>query len=555
MEQLINTLLSSVFSMYLPIPEVATRIAISIALSGIISKLLQMIFTWVELHLDITRLFRRSHSYVIINPDHEMYDKLLKHIYDKHINMLIGCKLESDLGKNKLTALKLKKSYIKETYLNQHVIWFSLDETHTNVDKSKNAPLQSESTIKIIVSSSSPLTIIESYINDFIRDTHNKISNKIPIYRIQSKSSKKGERNLRWQCSVVKLSKNIKNTIMSETVEKNLYLDVEKFVIGEQFYLEKGLPYKRGYILHGPPGCGKTSVIKAIANQYKLPIFIIDLSILKSNAEFTKIAFDISSHLADASKYMVVFEDIDRSSIFDRWNSAVTMDCFLNILDGIDEYYGRITVLTGNDIEKMSSTKALLRPGRIDTIVELSTCTMSQIEQIIRFYTGHFDPNTMKLDPNIIITPAQLIQLILILLDPHKIIAVLNRNKNFEKISYEKVLGIYHADSKIESELKSEIKNPDADDDSDSDDDLCGVARQIKQTKSKLSTIDFKIALNVNKLDTLSAPDRILHDRLVLNKRSTELRLDKLSKQFELEQHNIKSNNVQSKKRGRRRIS
>ena len=558
MEHLLNNLLGAVFGMYLPIADISARIAISIPSAGIVARILSTIFEWIGSNLNIINFFRRSYSYVIIGSEHDMYDKLTKHIYDRYTESLLGCKLEKDIGKNLFSIIKLKKHFVEETYLDKHKIFFNIrEETKTNkTENDKSTSEEPKSKPDIMVSSNSSMMILESYLNSFIRDVNNKISNKIPIYRIRSHSSKKkDDRDFSWVCSIVKLSKNIKNTIVSETVEKNFYSDVEKFMLSENFYLEKGLPYKRGYILHGLPGCGKTSIIKAIANQYNLPIFIIDLSIIKSNTEFIKITSDINSHVSDDKKYIVVFEDIDKASMFDRW-SEITMDCFLNILDGIDEYYGRITILTTNNLDKISSTKALVRPGRIDVIVELTTCTILQIESIIKCYVEDFDPNLMKINPDVIITPAQLIQLILILNDPNKIIAVLNKNKNFEKISHEKVLEIYHDNSKIDIDLLP-VKQKQLDDGDDLDEPKSRLSKQIEQEKKKLSVVELKISQNEKKIDTMPVMDKLKYDRCVLSKKTIELRLEKLSERLELEQHNKKMNtddpNEYKYKRKRRR--
>lgn len=57
--------------------------------------------------------------------------------------------------------------------------------------------------------------------------------------------------------------------------EEELRDDVARFFSPEEarFYRARGMPHRRGYLLHGVPGSGKTSVIKAIACDLNLPIF------------------------------------------------------------------------------------------------------------------------------------------------------------------------------------------------------------------------------------------------------------------------------------------
>ncbi len=138
---------------------------------------------------------------------------------------------------------------------------------------------------------------------------------------------------------------------------------------------------------------------------------------------------------------MIVFEDVDRSTLFSG-DSNITMDCFLNILDGLDESYGRITIFTANDVEKIVSNRALVRPGRIDAIVKLGHCTLGQIEAILQFYFEDTrkspldakDAIKQRLDPDIVVSPAQLTQLILIVNDPSKVVDILNKHKDMTNL-------------------------------------------------------------------------------------------------------------------------
>lgn len=60
----------------------------------------------------------------------------------------------------------------------------------------------------------------------------------------------------------------------------HLLEDVKKFLKPETsaFYRKRGLPVRRGYLLHGPPGTGKTSLISVIATELELPIYLVDLA-------------------------------------------------------------------------------------------------------------------------------------------------------------------------------------------------------------------------------------------------------------------------------------
>jgi chaperone BCS1 len=57
-----------------------------------------------------------------------------------------------------------------------------------------------------------------------------------------------------------------------------LLTDIRDFFAHEEYYLERGIPWRRGYLLHGVPGSGKTSTILAIASELQLDVYLIPLS-------------------------------------------------------------------------------------------------------------------------------------------------------------------------------------------------------------------------------------------------------------------------------------
>jgi chaperone BCS1 len=84
-------------------------------------------------------------------------------------------------------------------------------------------------------------------------------------------------------------NKSLANTVVSDRVQAELLDEVRDFWRSEAAYKSRGLPYKRGYILHGPPGTGKTSLIKGLASEYKCDIVAIDMDNIKDNNQLEKV--------------------------------------------------------------------------------------------------------------------------------------------------------------------------------------------------------------------------------------------------------------------------
>lgn len=555
MEDTINSIAMTLFSIYLPIADTGSRIAISLAISKIFSKIVCSIINFILSFKIVDYMFSNNIS-ILIEPSNVMYPKILKYIYDKYQHMICGYKLQNDYGANKLNANKFKKTSIKEEYVHNNIkysIYLTLDEKvndiQNNTNKSKKNPINN---LDIIISSNTTIKIMELYLNNIILNANVHVSNKIPIYRINSINGKNDNSELSWKCSITKLSKNTKNTIVSDDVQQHFYNDIDNFINGEKYYETRGLPYKRGYILHGEPGCGKTSLIKAIANQYQLPIFIVDLNSIKTNSDFVKITNDISTHVVNDQKYLVVFEDIDRTELFEnyRYRNSVTKDCFLNVLDGLDEYSGRITILTANDFSVLSRIKALVRPGRIDNIIEIKYCTLKQIDLILKFY---FDDENLevKVNPNIIINPSQLIQLIFKIKNIDSVVKILNKYKDFTKLNLEKIHELYSintCEQKVEDVV---VNNEEAKVDKDEDDiDINNLSRKdqnrlrlqkraeknlnenIKFLSKQIRIYDLKIGQAQK--ENMSQKEKIHYGKLVLHKESCEIKLAEANNRLEL---------------------
>jgi chaperone BCS1 len=169
--------------------------------------------------------------------------------------------------------------------------------------------------------------------------------------------------------------------------EKNeLISDVREFCNSEEEYVDYGIPYKRNYLFYGPPGTGKTSTITAIASEFNFGICLLNFGTDLEDNEFIRLMSRIPEN------YILVLEDIDSLFIDNRTqgkNSLVSFSTLLNTLDGIARRQKLITFMTTNFKDKLDS--ALMRPGRVDKIIEFKPCVEEQIRDMFQHYRPGMD--------------------------------------------------------------------------------------------------------------------------------------------------------------------
>lgn len=134
---------------------------------------------------------------------------------------------------------------------------------------------------------------------------------------------------------------------------------VENFLASKDFYLENRIPWKRGILLYGKPGNGKTSIIRTIISNYNFkPVTIV----AGANDEAVREAF---SYAEEQSPSLLYFEDLD--SLLEK---SVDISSFLNLMDGISAKNGLLVIATANEVKKLK-TNITDRPSRFDRKFEI----------------------------------------------------------------------------------------------------------------------------------------------------------------------------------------
>jgi chaperone BCS1 len=189
------------------------------------------------------------------------------------------------------------------------------------------------------------------------------------------------------QFGEAKRKRPLESVVLERGVKERIVEDVQAFLAARTWYLDRGIPYRRGYLLYGPPGTGKSSFIQALAGH-------LDFNIAIMNVSERGLTDDRLNHLLTKvpRRTIVLLEDVDvafvnrRKPGADGYSGAtVTFSGLLNALDGVASAEERIIFLTTNHIEKLD--EALIRPGRVDMTIRLGEATEYQIDGIWdRFY-------------------------------------------------------------------------------------------------------------------------------------------------------------------------
>ncbi|KAJ6610641.1 hypothetical protein B0H10DRAFT_1883311 [Mycena sp. CBHHK59/15] len=234
-----------------------------------------------------------------------------------------------------------------------------------------------------------------------------------------------------WAKTIIKSRRALSTLILPLDIKETILADAQEFLASEKWYNMAGIPHRRGYLLYGEPGTGKSSTIHALAGELGLEIYFISLASPGIDD------YSLGKLISDTpSRCILLIEDIDCAFPSRDENdedeepeldkdgkplrhastppkSAVTLSGLLNVLDSVSSEEGRLTFATTNHIENLDS--ALIRAGRMDmkarpcivlTIryqIHYKLATSAQIEQVFKrffpIFPDVFESNSDEDDP------------------------------------------------------------------------------------------------------------------------------------------------------------
>ncbi|RAK94822.1 BCS1 and AAA domain-containing protein [Aspergillus ibericus CBS 121593] len=207
-----------------------------------------------------------------------------------------------------------------------------------------------------------------------------------------------------WFSLPSKKTRPLSTVVIDPEIKSNLLKDMEGFFHPRTryWYDTRGIPYRRGYLFHGPPGTGKSSLCLAMASLIDLEIYTVSLNSKTMNGDSLTRLF-----LSLPKRCLVLFEDVDQAGIekrsiggtslqsdevMDADNrasdspessehspSGITLSEVLNIIDGVSAQEGRILIMTTN--KPLALDEALRRPGRVDVSFPFKMATRRDIKE------------------------------------------------------------------------------------------------------------------------------------------------------------------------------
>jgi len=191
-----------------------------------------------------------------------------------------------------------------------------------------------------------------------------------------------------WRGQQTKLPRPLSSVITIDDIGERLLEDMRAFFQSQTWYVQRGIPWRRGYMLSGPPGTGKSSLVFALASELSIPIFSLSLGTAIDDGGLAGLLADIPE------RSILLIEDVDTFDVSQsrkiekngEKKEYISLSGLLNALDGVIAGEGRTVIMTTNHPENLDA--ALTRAGRIDRSETLSLFSPDESVRMWRLFFG-----------------------------------------------------------------------------------------------------------------------------------------------------------------------
>ena len=366
------------------------------------------------------------------NPTSGPYDNSSKDIKDFQKELFIVTQEKEFLIDEKLKIYAVTRAFVEDQDNKEE----TKTKTATKIDKIIINLFSYETDLDTIKK------FIDTITENYLKSIENERYNKKFIYTL----SKTKYEDAKWECwseCIFESSKTFNNLFFKG--KSDIIYKLDFFINNKQWYYEMGIPYTIGIGLHGPPGTGKTSLIKCIANKLNRHVINLSLKIIKTKRQLDDFFFEDRYNSCNKkgsisfNEKIIVIEDIDcigdivlnrnkknkkikykgkddvdlnklttksnvnvgevLKTLVEQSNDndfktckmpteeePITLDDILNLWDGLRETPGRVLIISSNCYGDLDP--ALIRPGRIDVTLELGNPDHEIIAQLYKHLTN-----------------------------------------------------------------------------------------------------------------------------------------------------------------------